>query len=380
MNFHPRRPFYVLNPEKAMSKQTVLYATHQTMGARLVPFGGWDMPLHYGSQLEEHRQVRRDAGMFDVSHMTVVDIKGEEVKSFLRHLLANDVDKLKQQGKALYACMLNEAGGVVDDLIVYYLNERWYRLVVNAGTTEKDLAWLQQRSENYDLTITPRRDLAMIAVQGPNARSKALPLMSEVLQQSGADLKPFNAVADGDWFLARTGYTGEDGFEIMLPGDQAVTFWCRLRDAGVEPCGLGARDTLRLEAGMNLYGSDMDDETSPLESGLGWTIAWEPPDRDFVGRSVLERQRNDPKRRRFVGLLLTGRGVLRNHLKLYDGDRDVGEITSGGFAPTLERSIAFARVVSDIGETCDVEMRGKRVRAQVVKPPFVRNGKAVIDI
>ncbi|MEW8201794.1 MAG: glycine cleavage system aminomethyltransferase GcvT [Candidatus Thiodiazotropha endolucinida] len=363
-----------------MTKQTVLYDTHQAMGARLVPFGGWDMPLHYGSQLEEHHQVRRDAGMFDVSHMTVVDIKGDGVNPLLRYLLANDVDKLKQKGKALYTCMLNETGGVVDDLIVYYLHDSWYRLVVNAGTTEKDLAWLAQKSETYDVNITPRRDLAMIAVQGPNARSKALPLMSGILCQAGADLKPFNAVSDGDWFLARTGYTGEDGFEIMLPGDQAASFWRQLHDAGVEPCGLGARDTLRLEAGMNLYGSDMDEETSPLESGLGWTIAWDPSERDFVGRSVLERQRNDPNRRRFIGLVLTGRGVLRNHLKLYDAEREVGEITSGGFAPTLEQSIAFARVLPDIGETCEVEMRGKRLKAQVVKPPFVRNGKAVIDL
>ncbi|MEW8026477.1 MAG: glycine cleavage system aminomethyltransferase GcvT [Candidatus Thiodiazotropha sp.] len=363
-----------------MNKQTVLYDAHQAMGARLVPFGGWDMPLHYGSQLEEHHQVRRDAGMFDVSHMTVVDIKGDGVKPFLRYLLANDVEKLKQTGRALYTCMLNEAGGVVDDLIVYYLRDSWFRLVVNAGTTEKDLAWLARRAETHEVTITPRRDLAMIAVQGPNARSKTLPLLSDVLQRTGADLKPFNAVADGDWFLARTGYTGEDGFEIMLPGDQAASFWGQLHDAGVEPCGLGARDTLRLEAGMNLYGSDMDEKTSPLESGLGWTVAWDPSERDFVGRSVLERQRNDPNRRRFIGLVLTGRGVLRNHLKLYDGEREIGEITSGGFAPTLERSIAFARVLPDIGETCEVEMRGKRAKAQVVKPPFVRNGKAVIDI
>jgi aminomethyltransferase len=363
-----------------MSKQTVLYNVHQEMGAKLVPFGGWDMPLHYGSQLEEHHQVRRDAGMFDVSHMTVVDIKGDDVRVFLRNLLANDVKKLKKQGKALYTCMLNEAGGVVDDLIVYYLDDRWYRLVVNAGTTEKDLDWLAQRSGGYDVTITPRRDLAMIAVQGPNARSKALALMSDVLQQSGAELKPFNAVADGDWFLARTGYTGEDGFEIMLPVDQAASFWRRLHEAGVAPCGLGARDTLRLEAGMNLYGSDMDEETSPLESGLGWTIAWEPDDRDFVGRSVLEQQRKDTKKRRFVGLVLTGRGVLRNHLKLYDGEREVGEVTSGGFAPTLQRSIGFARLLADSGDSCEVDLRGKRVKVQVVKPPFVRNGKAIIDM
>ncbi|MGD8909236.1 MAG: glycine cleavage system aminomethyltransferase GcvT [Chromatiales bacterium] len=357
-------------------KQTVLFETHKAMGGKMVPFGGWEMPLHYGSQLEEHHQVRRDAGMFDVSHMTVVDLKGSDANPFLRRLLANDVDKLKVSGKALYTCMLNERGGVVDDLIVYFLNDSWYRLVVNAGTTDKDLAWLQKQSGGFDLSITPRRDLAMIAVQGPNARAKVLPLLSEALQQAGAVLKPFNAAADGEWFLARTGYTGEEGFEIMLPADQAVDFWRRLKRAGVEPCGLGARDTLRLEAGMNLYGSDMDEETSPLESGLGWTVAWEPAERDFIGRAALEVQRKDPERRRFVGLLLTGRGVLRNHLKLFADDRLIGEITSGGFAPTLERSIAFARVEPDTGDTCEVEIRGKRVAAQVVKPPFVRNGKS----
>ncbi len=357
-------------------KQTVLNETHKAMGGKMVPFGGWEMPLHYGSQLEEHHQVRRDAGMFDVSHMTVVDLKGGEVKLYLQNLLANDVDKLKQSGKALYSCMLNEQGGVVDDLIVYYLSDDWYRMVVNAGTTEKDLAWLLKQASGYDLSITPRADLAMIAVQGPNARDKALPLLSAALQQAGADIKPFNAVHDGEWFLARTGYTGEDGFEIMLPVDRAADFWRQLHGAGVAPCGLGARDTLRLEAGMNLYGSDMDEETSPLESGLGWTIAWEPAERNFVGRAALEAQRENPDRRRFVGLVLTGRGVLRNHLKLFDGERPLGEITSGGFAPTLERSIAFARVDAGIGETCEVDIRGKRVAARVVKPPFVRHGKS----
>ncbi|MBV2093122.1 MAG: glycine cleavage system aminomethyltransferase GcvT [Candidatus Thiodiazotropha sp. (ex Ctena orbiculata)] len=362
-----------------MNKQTVLYPKHQQMGAKLVPFGGWDMPLHYGSQLQEHHQVRQDAGMFDVSHMTVVDLQGSGVKSYLRHLLANDVDRLKNEGKALYSCMLNEQGGVVDDLIVYYLGDEWYRMVVNAATTEKDLAWMEKQSTGFELEITPRRDLAMIAVQGPNAKSKTLPLLSETLQQAG-ELKPFNAVADGDWFVASTGYTGEDGFEIMVPGDQAADFWQALSDAGVAPCGLGARDTLRLEAGMNLYGTDMDDEISPLEAGLAWTVAWEPADRQFIGRGPLEAQRKDPQKKKFIGLVLTGRGVLRNHLKLFNGEQEIGEITSGGFSPTLERSIAFARVSPDVGESCDVEIRGKRVPAQVVKPPFARQGKAVLAL
>ena len=363
-----------------MGKQTILFDTHKAMGGRMVPFGGWDMPLHYGSQLEEHHQVRRDAGMFDVSHMTVVDLEGSGAKAYLRHLLANDVDRLKLAGKALYSCMLNPTGGVIDDLIVYYLRDDWYRMVVNAATTDKDLAWLEQQRQDFALSITARRDLAMLAVQGPNARNKTLPLLSSPLQSAGAELKPFTAAVDGDWLLARTGYTGEDGFEIMLPLDQAVAFWNALAGAGVAPCGLGARDTLRLEAGMNLYGSDMDEQTSPLEAGLTWTIAWEPPEREFIGRSALEAKRDDPNMPRFVGLLLQGRGVLRNHQSLFIGDEQVGEITSGGFSPTLERSIAFARVSSVVEGSCEVEMRGRRAPVQIVKPPFVRNGKACIKV
>ncbi|MDJ0807746.1 MAG: glycine cleavage system aminomethyltransferase GcvT [Gammaproteobacteria bacterium] len=363
-----------------MGKQTVLFGVHQAMGGRIVPFGGWDMPLHYGSQLEEHHQVRRDAGMFDVSHMTVVDLQGDGVLSYLRRLLANDVARLKTPGKALYSCMLNQQGGVIDDLIVYYLRQDFYRMVVNAGTTEKDLAWLERQKSGFDVEIKPRRDLAMIAVQGPNARSKTLPLLSSQLQQVGAELKPFTAVAEDDWFLARTGYTGEDGFEIMLPTAEAAAFWQSLAAAGVAPCGLGARDTLRLEAGMNLYGSDMDEQTSPLEAGLAWTVAWEPVDRQFIGREVLVKQKEDASKQRFVGLLLIGRGVLRNHLKVFSSDDEMGEITSGGFSPTLERSIALARVSPEIGDHCEVEVRGKRLPAQVVKPPFVRNGKACIDL
>jgi aminomethyltransferase len=361
-----------------MSKKTVLFDLHRQMGGRMVSFGGWDMPLHYGSQLEEHHAVRRAAGMFDVSHMTVVDIEGPEARPFLRHLLANDVARLTQPGKALYSCMLNSEGGVIDDLITYFLDAGWYRMVVNAATTEKDLAWLQPQAADFAVTVTPRRDLAMVAVQGPQARQRALPLLPAGLQTQASELKPFFATHGDDWFVGRTGYTGEDGFEVMLPAAEAAGFWQRLADAGVAPCGLGARDTLRLEAGMNLYGSDMDEETSPLEAGLGWTIAWEPAERDFIGRAMLEAKRETAGLRRFVGLVLEGRGVLRNHQKLFLGEQEIGEITSGGFAPTLERSIALARVAPEIGKGGEVEIRGKRVPVRVVNPPFVRNGKSLI--
>ncbi len=361
-----------------MGSKTALYKAHKQMGARMVPFGGWDMPLHYGSQVEEHHAVRRDAGMFDVSHMLVVDLQGAGTRDCLRLLLANDVARLKEPGKALYSCMLNAGGGVIDDLITYFLAPDSYRVVVNAATSEKDLAWIREQAQAFSVRVQPRRDLAMIAVQGPNARSKVIPLLPDELQRPAGELKPFFGAAGGDWFVARTGYTGEDGFEVMLPGAEAAAFWRALARAGVRPCGLGARDTLRLEAGMNLYGSDMDEDRSPLESGLAWTIAWEPDDRDFIGRSVLEAQRQSKQGKRLVGLVLDGRGVLRDHQKVFAGDAESGEITSGGFSPTLKKSIALARVGADLGSSCEVEIRGKRMAASVVKPPFVRHGKSCI--
>lgn len=365
-----------------MGHETPLFAEHQSLGARIVPFGGWQMPLHYGSQLDEHHQVRRNAGMFDVSHMQVVDVDGSGALDLLRHLVANDAAKLTTKGKALYGCMLNERGGVVDDLIVYYREPNRYRMVVNAATADKDLAWIRSHAAAFAVDIEPRRDLAMIAVQGPNARAKAIDLIP--LGARAMALEPFHAAEQGDWFVARTGYTGEDGFEIICPGGEAPALWRGLKDAGIAPCGLGARDTLRLEAGMNLYGQDMDEDTGPLESGLAWTIAWEPPERDFIGRRALQDQREQGGLRRFVGLLLTGRGVLRSHQQVRSGGEPVGEITSGGFAPSLERSIALARVApqmaSDAGVECEVLIRDKAVPALIVKPPFVRNGKPRIDL
>ncbi len=362
-----------------MANKTPLYDEHVADGGKIVDFAGWDMPINYGSQVEEHNNVRTDAGMFDVSHMTVVDLTGARTREYLRYLLANNVDRLKESGKALYSCMLNEQGGVIDDLIVYYIRDDYYRMVVNAGTRAKDLAWLEQQSVDFSVTVTERPELAMIAVQGPNARAKTLPLLRDSVREAAAALQPFYGVFDGEWFIARTGYTGEDGFEIVLPAEEAAHFWSRLRAAGVRPTGLGARDTLRLEAGMNLYGSDMDESITPLEAALNWTIAWEPADRDFIGRKALERARAEGVRHKLVGLLLEDKGVLRNHQKVLGGSGE-GEITSGSFSPTLQRAIAFARVPKDTGEHCQVDIRGKLHSARVVKPPFVRNGKAQIEL
>jgi aminomethyltransferase len=363
-----------------MGRQTPLYEQHVAAGARIVDFGGWDMPLHYGSQLEEHHAVRQSAGLFDVSHMTVVDIRGSGARDFLRHLLANDVARLTVPGKALYSCMLNDDGGVVDDLIVYFMGDSRYRMVVNAATREQDLDWIDAQSGEFDVDIVERPELAMIAAQGPEARQRAATVLIDATRGSALDLPPFHALDADEMFIARTGYTGEDGWEIVLPAARAADFWQRLVAAGLRPCGLGARDTLRLEAGMNLYGTDMDQSHSPLESGLGWTVAWEPATRAFVGREALERQRADTSRRRFSGLLLEGRGVLRNHLPVLVDGLDDGEITSGGFSPTLNRSIAMARLPAGDYDRARVAVRGKLLDVRLVKPPFVRHGKICIDL
>jgi len=363
-----------------MPRITPLNEAHRRAGARLVDFAGWEMPLHYGSQLEEHHAVRRDAGMFDVSHMTVIDVEGPQATDYLRHLLANDVARLDTPGRALYSCLLNPQGGVIDDLIVYRFAPDRYRLVVNAATREKDLDWLQRQAAGFDVRLRERDDLAMIAVQGPHARERALPHLPDALREEAAGLAPFHATATvHPWMVARTGYTGEDGFEVLLPAGEAEGFWEALRGDGVCPAGLGARDTLRLEAGMNLYGTDMTEDTSPLESGLGWTVAWEPADRDFIGREALERQRAAGVPRRLVGLVLEDRGVLRGHQKVHTSAGE-GEITSGGFGPTVGRSVALARVpaAGARDEFVDVEVRDRRLRARVVKPPFVRQGKVLI--
>ncbi|MEH6686288.1 MAG: glycine cleavage system aminomethyltransferase GcvT [Halopseudomonas sabulinigri] len=363
-----------------MALRTPLYEQHLAAGGKIVDFGGWDMPLNYGSQLEEHHQVRRDVGMFDVSHMTVVDVTGTEAQNYLQYLLANDVARLKSSGKALYSGMLNEQGGVIDDLIVY-LTVDGYRVVVNAATREKDLDWMNRQAESFAVTLTERSELAMIAVQGPRAIEVARSVVTDACAALISDLKPFQGLPEGGWFIGRTGYTGEDGLEIMLPGAAAPAFWDALLAAGCKPCGLGARDTLRLEAGMNLYGSDMDESISPLAANMAWTIAWEPAERDFIGRAALTAQKEAGAQPKQVGLVLSERAVLRGHQKVIVEGVGEGEITSGTFSPTLGYSVALARVPRDtvIGSSAKVEIRGKQLDVRVVKPCFVRNGQAVVE-
>ncbi|AYH44551.1 glycine cleavage system protein T [Azoarcus sp. DN11] len=363
--------------EPPVPKQTPLHAAHVAAGARMVDFAGWDMPVNYGSQIEEHHAVRRDAGMFDVSHMLALDLDGPDATTWLRGLLANDVAKLKEPGKALYSCMLNPEGGVIDDLIVYYFSSTSFRIVVNAGTADKDVAWMRQRIAvtGANVTLDSRRDLAMIAVQGPNARTKTWQALPQT-RAASEGLKIFAAAAVGELLVARTGYTGEDGFELTLPAGQAEAVWSALAAAGVKPCGLGARDTLRLEAGMNLFGQDMDDAVSPLDAGLAWTVDLSDTARDFVGKDALLA---NPATRRVLGLILEDKGVLRSHMTVFTAHGD-GETTSGSFSPSLEKSIAFARLPLAVaaGDAVEVDIRGRRLKARTVPLPFVRNGRVLV--
>lgn len=362
-----------------MALKTPLFENHLASNAKLVDFAGWDMPIHYGSQLEEHHQVRKDAGIFDVSHMTVLDITGPQAFDFLRVLLANDIAKLKLPGKALYSCMLNENAGVVDDLIAYRLGDNDYRLVVNAGTREKDIAWIQKHAQRFDVEIKTRFDLAILAIQGPNALNKAIKVFDSNISQQIQSLKPFEVFRINEYCIARTGYTGEDGIEVMLPADDAPKIWNQALSVTVKPVGLGARDTLRLEAGLNLYGSDMDENTSPLESNLAWTIAWDPEDRAFIGREALQ-QKKISNTMQLVGLVLEQKGVLRNHQKVIVPGEGEGEITSGSFSPTLQQAIALARIPKTNQRHCFVEIRGQQIPARIIKPPFVRHGKKTFEL
>ena len=358
-------------------KRTPLADTHLAAGARMVDFGGWDMPVHYGSQIEEHHQVRRSAGMFDVSHMLNVDVSGPDAQPFLQQLLANDVARLSQPGKALYSCMLNPQGGIIDDLIVYFFSPVQWRLVVNAGTADKDLAWMQRvaHAGKYQVEIHPRRDLAMIAVQGPAARDKVWAARPGWKSPSES-LPAFQAVMLPDAMVARTGYTGEDGFELVVPAEAVAGLWQDLIAQGVAPCGLGARDTLRLEAGMNLYGQDMDELVTPDQAGLTWTVSLKDPTRDFIGRKALEQMAMPMA---FMGIKLLERGVMRSHMSVRTA-KGVGEVTSGTMSPTLGFSIGFARLPQGVqaGEQVEVDIRGKWVPAQLCKLPFVRNGQPVV--
>jgi aminomethyltransferase len=353
-----------------VGKRTPLFDMHKQLNAVLVNFAGWEMPIHYGSQLKEHHQVRHDVGMFDVSHMGIFDISGKDAFVFLRKLLANDVDTLSN-GKALYSCMLNERGTILDDLIVYQCADDSYRLVVNAATREKDWCWINSLVAGRQVSVSVREDLAMLAIQGPQAIQRLTKLLAVDLNL----LKPFSCLETQDLFIARTGYTGEDGVEIILPQEKAQDYWLSFLSENIAPCGLAARDTLRLEAGFNLYGLDMDETVTPFESNLAWTVKMEPQERDFIGRSALASQLSQGVSRQLVGLILAAPGIMRHHQQVQLNEHMKGEVTSGGYSPTLEKSIGLARIPKTMQKKCLVEIRQKLIPADIIKPPFVRYGK-----
>ncbi|MDX3896263.1 glycine cleavage system aminomethyltransferase GcvT [Pusillimonas sp.] len=358
-------------------KRTPLYFLHVQAGARFTDFAGWHMPLSYGSQLDEHRAVRAKAGMFDVSHMRVVDVQGSQAKPFLQRLLANDVARLRTVGRAQYSCMLNRQGGVLDDLLVYFFASDEWRLVVNAANAQDDLEWMRSvaADENFDAALTMREELAIIAVQGPQA-PQALWQARPAWKAAAGELKRFAATfVDEVVMVARTGYTGEDGYEIILPASLAAALWNDLAQAGVAPCGLAARDTLRLEAGLNLHGQDMDDSVLPSQAGLSWTVSLDDPARRFIGREALEQAGEQAMA--FVGLRLLDRGVMRSGAAVQTASGR-GVVTSGTMSPTLGVSIAMARVPRgvSVGDDVQVEVRGKWMPAEVVQMPFVRSGTA----
>lgn len=355
-----------------MLKRTPLYEKHLEAGGKIVDFAGWELPINYGSQINEHHFVRQDAGMFDVSHMGVLDIRGGEATAFLRYALANDVAKLKAPGSAIYTCMLNHKGGIIDDLIVYWVEQDWYRIVLNASRREVDFNWLQDVARDFAVTLTLRPEMSIIAVQGPNATEKVMQVLGGEWAQTINALKPFRLALRDEMQVARTGYTGEDGVEIILPETQAPALWQQLVDSGVKPCGLGARDTLRLEAGLNLYGNDMDETITPAEANLSWTVALKDEARDFVGKAEIMNQK---PARKLVGVVMEARGVLRHDQPVFAEESEIGTITSGGFSPTLECAVAFVRLPADYTGDLNIDRRGTRIPVRIVKLPFVRNGK-----
>lgn len=353
-----------------MTQSTPLLAEHQRLGATIVPFAGWSMPLHYGSQLKEHEAVRKRVGMFDVSHMTIIDLLGPGVRDFLRHLLANDIDKLTHRGQAQYSCLLNDHGGIIDDVIVYFMDVEHYRVISNAATRDKVMPWLNRYAEDFAVGIQERKDLGIIAIQGPDALSTITPLLTANQHDLTATLAPFEFAHEGNFFMARTGYTGELGYEWILPHKTLVDTWRKLSDAGVQACGLGARDTLRLEAGYNLSGQDMDETTTPYESRLGWVVALTPHDREFIGRAALELQQSQGIKRQLVGLVLEKPGVLRCHMQVFSGNHSIGQITSGSFSPHLQTGMALARLNTPVPADITVDIRGQHLPCRIVKPPF----------
>ncbi len=365
-------------------KQTPLNSAHRQLGARMVDFGGWDMPVQYpAGTIEEHLRTRNHAGLFDVSHMGEVDVRGADAIAFVNRITSNDVSKLVD-GQAQYSALTTPQGTVIDDLLVYRLKADHLLLVVNASTTEKDWEWIKSHhsSESVELKNVSA-DYCQLALQGPDAQA----ILQKLTDVPLAEIKYYHFTpgrVDGiDGIVSRTGYTGEDGFEVYAPADRAEQLWNKILDAGdsgspigVLPCGLAARNTLRLEAGMALYGNDIDDTTTLLEANLGWICKLDKG--DFTGREALAQQKQEGVKRKLVGFEVTERGIARDHQDVIINGERVGQVTSGSPAPFLKKNIGLAYVpveFANVGQQIQVDVRGKLVGAQIVKTPFYKRAK-----
>lgn len=362
-----------------MLKTTALNAVHRALGARLLCVGGWEMPVNYGSVLAEHHAVRRDCGMFDVSCLMQVDIHGPDARVFLWRLLANNVDKLEQPGRALYSPMLNDDGGVMDDLIVHRLADQHYRLTLDPERAATTRAWLDTWRTHWRQTVTlstPEDGRITLAVQGPNARARVWAVLPEIHAVT-AMLPAWAHVQVGACFVASTGYTGEQGFEITLPAPQGLALWHALRAIGVTPCGVGARDSLRTEAGLRLHGRDLDASLSPLDAGLGWAVDM-TDGRDFIGRQAMLAR---GQQWRFLGLQLLGKGLLRDQQSVLT-EHGPGQITSASYSPTLDAYIALARLPMGVavGDLAHASLRGRPLPVRVMPPRFVHHGRILTPL
>ena len=343
----------------------------------MVDFHGWSMPINYGSQINEHNSVRENCGIFDVSHMTILDFKGDDAETFVRKLISNDIKKLTEPYAGLYSAMVNEQGGVIDDLIAYKM-ENGYRLVVNCATRGEDLKWISSKSLNFKVEMTERDDLSMIAVQGPRSLDVLSSCPAPIVRALESK-KRQQGVYGNNMFATKTGYTGEIGFEVILPHEQAVNLWQNAIDAGAVPVGLGARDTLRLEAGMNLYGFEMDESITPFECNMSWTVDFSDTDRDFYGKKALENILKEENYNELVGIMLDERTILRQGQKLwFNENKDLdGIVTSGTYSPTLKKPIALARIPKADLKSCFTEVRDKKVFAKIGSPKFIKEGKEI---
>ncbi|MDI3256590.1 MAG: glycine cleavage system aminomethyltransferase GcvT [Kyrpidia sp.] len=358
-----------------MGKRTPIYPAYRELGAKITEFGGWDMPVQFSGILEEHRAVRRQAGLFDVSHMGEVEVIGSGGAAFIQRLVTGDVGRLVPGG-AMYTLMCRPDGGTLDDLLVYRLDADRYLLVVNAATTAKDLGWLREHGPAGVQIIDRTDETALLALQGPQATA--------ILEEAGGfgvELKPFHArkgtVAGVPALVSRTGYTGEDGFELYVCAFQALKLWNELlrigRSRGLKPAGLGARDTLRLEAALPLYGHELNEDITPLEAGLEMFVKWEAG--EFIGREALWDQRQKGLTRKLVGFVMMDRGIPRSGYRVEVDGREIGWVTSGSYGPTVDQNIGLAMVdiaFSTPGQRLDVVVRGRRLAAQVVEKPFYR--------